>query len=130
MDGSRLSYAALLTLILLLAAIALTYTMVVSGLNVAGCGDRCDYPSITRAMNGFLVAAGLSLTIAVAGSYLLREGVVGSHRTRCRGSCSGPGILGHLHNRAHRDAAVGPIAFRARIPSETTSVALIDRHTA
>lgn len=72
MDGSRLSYAALLTLILLLAAIALTYTMVVSGLNVAGCGDRCDYPSITRAMNGFLVAAGLSLTIAVAGSYLLR----------------------------------------------------------
>lgn len=69
----RLGAAAWLSAVLLLATIGALGLMVITPLSVAGCGDLCNYDTLTVALRTFYVLAALPLIIAIAGSYLLRE---------------------------------------------------------
>ena len=73
LEEGHLGAAAVLTLFLFLATVATYVVMALTPFYVAGCGDSCDFETLSFAGNAFFISAVTPLVVAVAGSYFLSE---------------------------------------------------------
>ncbi|MFE1643952.1 hypothetical protein ACFM35_00045 [Microbacterium sp. P01] len=69
----RVTCAAWLLALLFFATLAAAGLMYLVPLSVAGCGDRCDYFTLSAALRTFFILVLLPLMLAIAGTYFLRR---------------------------------------------------------